>query len=172
MVYRWSGFSMGSGIRKPNHVKSGQMATILSKAIWNLDKNVQISNVSRLWMVGYQISTVCWDRDRPCFLLQVVRGMDYLTSKKVMHGDLACRNILLASYNVIKICDFGLAKDMYKNSTYQKKTNSPLPIKWMAIESLRDRIFSTQVCLIKFEKHTFKTLTYFGWMLKLKSPIT
>ena len=88
--------------------------------------------------------------------------MDYLTSKKVMHGDLACRNILLASYNVIKICDFGLAKDMYKNSTYQKKTNSPLPIKWMAIESLRDRIFSTQVCLIKFEKHTFKTLTYFG----------
>ena len=119
---------MGSGIWKPNHVKSGQIATILSKAIWNLDKNVPISNVSGFWMVGYQIPTICWDRDRPGFLLQVVRGMDYLTSKKVMHGDLACRNILLASYNVIKICDFGLAKDMYKNSTYQKKTNSPLPI--------------------------------------------
>lgn len=70
--------------------------------------------------------------------------MDYLTSKKVMHGDLACRNILLASNNVVKICDFGLAKDIYKNNAYQKKSDGPLPVKWMAIESIRDRIFSTQ----------------------------
>ncbi len=84
-------------------------------------------------------------KDLICWSYQVVRGMDYLTSKKVMHGDLACRNILLASNNIIKICDFGLAKDMYKNSTYQKKSNGPLPIKWMAVESLKDRLFSTQV---------------------------
>ena len=74
--------------------------------------------------------------------------MDYLTSKKVMHGDLACRNILLTSNNAIKICDFGLAKDMYKNSTYQKKTRNVLPIKWLAIESLKDWTFSTQVHVI------------------------
>ena len=36
--------------------------------------------------------------------------MEYLSSKRVMHGDLACRNILLAADNVVKICDFGLAK--------------------------------------------------------------
>ncbi len=70
--------------------------------------------------------------------------MEYLSSKKVMHGDLACRNILLAADNVVKICDFGLAKDIYKNDEYQKKTDGPLPVKWMAIESLRDRVFSTQ----------------------------
>ena len=70
--------------------------------------------------------------------------MDYLAGKKVLHGDLACRNILLAADNVVKICDFGLAKDMYKTDNYRKKTDGPLPIKWMAIESLRDRVFSTQ----------------------------
>lgn len=61
-----------------------------------------------------------------------------------MHGDLACRNILLAADNVVKICDFGLAKDIYKSDNYRKKTDGPLPVKWMAIESIRDRIFSTQ----------------------------
>lgn len=61
-----------------------------------------------------------------------------------MHGDLAARNILLAENNVVKICDFGLAKTMYKDDNYKKQGNAPLPIKWMAIESIRDRIFSTQ----------------------------
>ena len=70
--------------------------------------------------------------------------MDYLASKKVMHGDLACRNFLLAADNVVKICDFGLAKNIYKTNNYQKKSDGPLPVKWLAIECIRDRIFSTQ----------------------------
>ena len=42
------------------------------------------------------------------------------------------------------MCDFGLAKDVYQNMEYHKKSDTPLPVKWMAIESLQDRIFSTQ----------------------------
>jgi FMS-like tyrosine kinase 1 len=38
-----------------------------------------------------------------------------------MHGDLAARNILLADDNIVKICDFGLAKSMYKSDNYRKK---------------------------------------------------
>ena len=41
---KWSGFWMGSEIWKPNHLKSRQMAAILSKTIWNLDKNIRIWN--------------------------------------------------------------------------------------------------------------------------------
>ena len=84
--------------------------------------------------------------------------MDYLASKKVMHGDLACRNILLAADNVVKICDFGLAKDIYKTNNYQKKSDGPLPVKWLAIECIRDRIFSTQSDVWAFgEEDSWKT---------------
>ena len=38
------GFWMGSEIWKPNPLKSGQMAAIMSKTFWNLDKNVRILN--------------------------------------------------------------------------------------------------------------------------------
>ena len=40
---------------------------------------------------------------------------------------------------MVKICDFGLAKDIYKTNNYQKKSDGPLPVKWLAIESIRDR---------------------------------
>lgn len=59
--------------------------------------------------------------DLVCWLFQVARGMQYLASKKVLHGDLATRNILLCDDNVVKICDFGLARSMYKSYNYIKK---------------------------------------------------
>lgn len=40
-----------------------------------------------------------------------------------IHRDLAARNVLLAEDNIVKICDFGLAKDLYKNPEYHKKTD-------------------------------------------------
>jgi serine/threonine protein kinase len=36
---------------------------------------------------------------------------------------LAARNVLLAEDNIVKICDFGLAKDLYRNPEYHKKTD-------------------------------------------------
>ena len=35
-------------------------------------------------------------------------------------------------------------QDIYKTSNYQKKSDGPLPVKWLAIECIRDRVFSTQ----------------------------
>lgn len=54
--------------------------------------------------------------------LQVAQGMTYLSSRNVLHGDLAARNILLCSNNIVKICDFGLARSVYKRENYYKKS--------------------------------------------------
>ena len=46
---------MGPEIRKPNHMKSGQMATILSKTLWNPDKNFQNLQVYLILQIMVQI---------------------------------------------------------------------------------------------------------------------
>ncbi|XP_046619877.1 uncharacterized protein LOC124305012 isoform X1 [Neodiprion virginianus] len=83
-------------------------------------------------------------QDLVCWAWQISRGMQYLGAKKVLHGDLAARNILLSDNNVVKICDFGLSKSLREEQNFANNERGPLPVKWMAIESLRDRVFSTK----------------------------
>ncbi|XP_021702029.1 vascular endothelial growth factor receptor 1 isoform X3 [Aedes aegypti] len=81
--------------------------------------------------------------DLVCWASQVASGMEYLGSRRVLHGDLAARNILLCDDNVVKICDFGLARSMYKSENYKKKGEAPLPFKWLALECISDNVFGT-----------------------------
>lgn len=43
-------------------------------------------------------------------LYQILRGLKYLESAKVLHRDLKPRNILITSKCEVKICDFGLTR--------------------------------------------------------------
>ncbi|XP_041861840.1 vascular endothelial growth factor receptor 2 [Melanotaenia boesemani] len=78
------------------------------------------------------------------YSFQVAKGMDFLSSRKCIHRDLAARNILLSENNVVKICDFGLARDVYKDPDYVRKGDARLPLKWMAPETIFDRVYTTQ----------------------------
>ncbi|TRY81334.1 hypothetical protein DNTS_029760 [Danionella cerebrum] len=82
--------------------------------------------------------------DLICYSFQVARGMEFLASRKCIHRDLAARNILLSESNVVKICDFGLARDIYKDPDYVRKGNARLPLKWMAPESIFDKLYTSQ----------------------------
>ena len=55
---------------------------------------------------------------------------------------MAARNVLVGEDYVMKIADFGLARDIYKSDLYVKTTSGVLPIKWMALESLFQKEYS------------------------------
>ncbi|XP_008588751.1 PREDICTED: proto-oncogene tyrosine-protein kinase receptor Ret, partial [Galeopterus variegatus] len=62
----------------------------------------------------------------------------------LVHRDLAARNILVAEGRKMKISDFGLSRDVYEEDSYVKRSKGRIPVKWMAIESLFDHIYTTQ----------------------------
>lgn len=60
--------------------------------------------------------------------MQIAGGLEYLEKHNLIHRDIAARNILVGDLNLVKVCDFGLARviedDEYcpKAGKYKKKT--------------------------------------------------
>jgi serine/threonine protein kinase len=76
------------------------------------------------------------------FLWQISNALEHVASLMMVHRDVACRNILLTEGNFAKLADFGLCCYCDQTFTYQATTNKRLPLKWLSIEALTERLFS------------------------------
>ena len=72
----------------------------------------------------------------------IAKGMDFLSSNNIMHGDLGAGNVMLdgspiqAGLPVAKVAGFGLSKKLETGQNYEKEERVYVPWKWMAIEYL------------------------------------
>ena len=55
-------------------------------------------------------------------------------SKEIIHRDLACRNVLVGDNELLKICDFGLAKETLEYMSPSALIKTQLPIRWLSPE--------------------------------------
>ncbi|XP_041356261.1 tyrosine-protein kinase RYK-like [Gigantopelta aegis] len=74
--------------------------------------------------------------------IQIIRGIQYLHRKKVIHKDIATRNCVVDGDYIVKITDNALSRDLFPADYDCLGDNENRPVKWMAVEALLDRRFS------------------------------
>eukprot|EP00020_Sapocribrum_chincoteaguense_P002256 CAMPEP_0170752440 /NCGR_PEP_ID=MMETSP0437-20130122/11969_1 /TAXON_ID=0 /ORGANISM="Sexangularia sp." /LENGTH=1509 /DNA_ID=CAMNT_0011091509 /DNA_START=9 /DNA_END=4538 /DNA_ORIENTATION=- len=81
----------------------------------------------------------------------VAAGLTHLHSCKVIHRDVATRNVLIDEDGAAKLTDFGMSRDQEEGAEYvqQTKTNTG-PLKWMAPEQMKERIVSSKADMYSF----------------------
>jgi len=85
---------------------------------------------------------------------QACGGLAFLHSMKLVHRDLACRNLLISKDDDCVIADFGLSRILADNQDRRKTTTNFGPVRWMALESL------TQVYSIESDVWMFGVLVW------------
>ncbi|KAG8768166.1 GTP-binding protein Rho1 [Ceratobasidium sp. 428] len=78
------------------------------------------------------------DVDRLDLCLQITRGLAYLHSHDMVHGDLKGANVLISDAGVPKLADFGNTKLKEQTLQLTTQTTTPFSLRWAAPEILNN----------------------------------
>ncbi|KAI8503553.1 Endothelial cell-specific molecule 1 [Branchiostoma belcheri] len=77
--------------------------------------------------------------ERLGFASDVASGLSEMARLKIVHRDIAARNVVITGKKEAKIADFGLARDVYVSSAYARTQQGV-----DAVESLRDGVYTCE----------------------------
>ena len=80
-----------------------------------------------------------------CILKQILEGLDYLHENNYLHRDLKGSNILVSAKGEVKLCDFGLAKQV--DSAKQRHLTTMVVTRWYRAPELflGDRSYTEKI---------------------------
>lgn len=142
------GVCMSSEMMLITQLMYGSLLDFVIKTKPNIDTDSSES------LLGYSKALLNWST-------QIARGMAYLEKKGLVHRDLAARNVLVQNKTVVKISDFGLAKLLSESNEY-KAAGGKMPIKWLALECIRHRVFTTKSDVWAFGVTIWELITFGG----------
>ena len=88
---------------------------------------------------------------------QILEGLQYLHDQKIKHLDLKCSNILTNNDGIVKLCDFGSAREFKKGSNSGSSSFTSLKsqivgsVQWMAPEVITEEGSGSATARLRFK---------------------
>uniref|UniRef100_A0A8C5CQQ6 Receptor protein-tyrosine kinase n=1 Tax=Gadus morhua TaxID=8049 RepID=A0A8C5CQQ6_GADMO len=92
--------------------------------------------------------------------VQIAKGMYYLEEHRMVHRNLAARNVLLKNDYMVQISDYGIADLLYPDEKKYFYNEVKTPIKWMALESILFRRYTHQSDVWSYGVTVWEMMSY------------
>lgn len=92
--------------------------------------------------------------------VQIAKGMYYLEEHRMVHRNLAARNVLLNANYIAQVSDYGIADLLYPDEKKYFYNEVKTPIKWMALESILFRRYTHQSDVWSYGVTVWEMMSY------------